>query len=173
MQGVTHMAGGAAFAAVYTLVAHPGLSIGQEAAIIGIGALGGLIPDIDHPNSKISHKLKPVSAVVSLMFSHRGFFHTPILYLVLWEIWEMLCPGTEYLVYGRLLFLGIASHLVLDSLNSVGIPMLFPFSKKRRHIAKIKTGSKAELVCRFCLMVVLGVAWGLHLGLDRLILAII
>ena len=77
MQGVTHMAGGAAFAAVYTLVAHPGLSIGQEAAIIGIGALGGLIPDIDHPNSKISHKLKPVSAVVSLMFSHRGFSTRP------------------------------------------------------------------------------------------------
>ena len=90
MQGVTHMAGGAAFAAVYTLVAHPGLSIGQEAAIIGIGALGGLIPDIDHPNSKISHKLKPVSAVVSLMFSHRGFFHTHPLPRVVGDLGDAL-----------------------------------------------------------------------------------
>lgn len=163
MQGVTHMAGGAAFAAVYTLAALPGLSIGQEAAIIGVGALGGLIPDIDHPNSKISHKLKPVSAIVSMMFSHRGFFHTPILYLVLWAFWEMLCPGAGYLMYGRILFLGIASHLVLDSLNPGGIPVFFPFSKKRHHIAKIKTGSKAEFACRFGLILVLGIVCALYL----------
>ena len=173
MQGVTHMAGGAAFAAVYTLAALPGLSIGQEAAIIGVGALGGLIPDIDHPNSKISHKLKPVSAIVSMMFSHRGFFHTPILYLVLWALWERFCPGTWYLMYGRMLFLGITSHLVLDSLNPGGIPVFFPFSKKRRHIAKIKTGSKAEFACRFGLILVLGIAWALYLGLNKIALAII
>ena len=163
MQGVTHMAGGAAFAAVYTLAALPGLSIGQEAAIIGVGALGGLIPDIDHPNSKISHKLKPVSAIVSMMFSHRGFFHTPILYLVLWALWEMLCPGAGYLMYGRILFLGIASHLVLGSLSPGGVPVFFPFSKKRRHIAKIKTGSKAEFACRFGLILVLGIVCALYL----------
>lgn len=162
MQGVTHMAGGAAFAAVYTLAALPGLSVGQEAAIIGIGAFSSLIPDIDHPNSKISHKLKPVSAIVSLMFSHRGFFHTPILYLVLWAFWEMFCPGTWYLIYGRMLFLGITSHLVLDSLNPGGIPVFFPFSKKRHHITKIKTGSKAKFACRFGLILVLGIVLVLY-----------
>ena len=76
-------------------------------------------------------------------------------------------------MYGRMLFLGITSHLVLDSLNPGGIPVFFPFSKKRRHIAKIKTGSKAEFACRFGLILVLGIAWALYLGLNKIALAII
>lgn len=160
MQGSTHMVGGAALVAAATIGMQFGLAPAEEFMMIGLGAIGGLIPDIDHPNSKISHKLKPVSAFVSLVFSHRGFFHTPIFYTLLWLIWLLRCPLPEYALWGHSLFLGIFSHLFLDALNPGGIPAFFPFSTKRYHIAKIRTGSVAETPIRlglvaatFCLVV--------------------
>lgn len=71
------MLGGAVAVAATILVTDMPLSPGLAITAMGVGAIGATIPDIDHPNSKISHKLKPVSAIVTLMFSHRGIFHSP------------------------------------------------------------------------------------------------
>lgn len=153
MQGPTHIAGGAAAVAAYTIASQMQLSPILAVAAMGVGMVGGLIPDIDHPNSKISKSLKPVSAVVSLMFSHRGLFHTPFLYLILWGIWMWLCPNPEWLMWGNFVFIGIASHLFLDFLNPGGIPILFPIGLKRHRVLRIKTGSKVELIIRWLLIV--------------------
>lgn len=154
MQGPTHMAGGAAAAAAYVIATQTQMQMPPILAVaaMGVGMVGGLIPDIDHPNSKISKSCKPVSALVSLIFSHRGLFHTPFLYLILWGIWMWLCPNPEWLIWGNLVFLGIASHLFLDFLNPGGIPILFPIESKRRRLLRIKTGSKTELVIRWLLI---------------------
>lgn len=153
MQGVTHAIGGAALASAVLLAMGPE-NTGPAGVLIGIsaGALGGLIPDIDHPNSKISHKLKPVSAIVTALFSHRGLFHAPLFYAVLWLLWARFCPAGQYLILGHMLFVGIASHLLLDSLNPAGIPALLPFSSKKVHIANIRTGGAAEIVVRVVLI---------------------
>ena len=45
-------------------------------------------------------------------------------------------------VYG--LFLGIATHLILDMFNPTGIPLFAPVSYINFHLAKIKTDSSAE-----------------------------
>ena len=77
MQGITHMLGGAVAVTAYIVGTKMNVLPEFIAATACVGAIGGLISDIDHPNSKISHKLKPVSAIVTRIFSHRGLFHTP------------------------------------------------------------------------------------------------
>ena len=143
------MTGGAA--AALTVMTLAGVSEFQTLVVgTALGALGGLIPDIDHPNSKITHQTGFAGAVISRLFKHRGFLHTPVLYAFLWaglRVWL----GESLWV--DLLFAGIASHLLLDLLNPTGIPLFFPFTKQKIHFAKIRTGSKAEKVILFLLTI--------------------
>lgn len=155
MLAQTHIAGGLAAGAAFALCI-PDLSPIRAAALCCAGMIGGLIPDIDHPSSTISHYFKPVNLFVSFLFSHRGFFHTPVLYLVLGFLalrtWKM--PSLAWLVSCGILA-GIASHLFLDALNPGGIPLFFPFQSKRHHLARIRTGSKGEKRVRFLIYLVI------------------
>ena len=145
MLGKTHMIAGMTIAGLYACSADT-TSLPYITAAITAGAIGGLLPDIDHPNSKISHKLKPVSKIVNLLFSHRGLFHTPAFYIILWAIviWQFSNPAN--ILFINSLFLGVMSHLFLDALNPTGIPLFFPLEKKRRNLANIKTGGLTEKV---------------------------
>lgn len=149
MLAKTHITGGAVAATLYALAAVsmdslPEASLGILGTTIAAGGFGGLIPDIDHPNSKISKKLKPISKIVNLIFSHRGLFHTPILYIIIWGLLTFQIANPYYGFLLNAIFIGIASHLILDALNPTGIPLFFPLENKRRHFANIKTGSWAE-----------------------------
>lgn len=162
MMSATHMMGAIVAAASYMLIVSPDISsVPVVATAIGIGAIGGLIPDIDHPSSKISRSLRPVNALVSLLFSHRGFFHTPVLYALLAALWVWKCPAPQCMVLAVCLFAGIFSHILLDCLNPGGVPLFFPISSKRIHLAKIRTGGKGEGVVRVLLEGVMAVLVGL------------
>lgn len=149
MRGSTHMIGGAA--AAFTVMTLTGISEFQTLAVGAVfGALGGLIPDIDHPNSKIAHKTGFIGAAISKIFHHRGIWHTPVLYAVVWVVLQV-CNGSS--IWVNLLFAGIASHLLLDMLNPTGIPFLFPFTKRKIHLAMIRTGGKLEKAISFLLAI--------------------
>jgi len=140
MTGKTHMLGGAAagvFASVY-------FQLPFEAALAttAISTLGSLVPDIDHKNSKISNAAKPVGTVISTLFGHRGLFHFWLFYLGFGIAGIIAFP--QYIIYICALVMGIGTHLLLDAQNPMGIPLFYPFSKKRIRMLKIKTGSKAE-----------------------------
>ena len=153
MQGTTHMLGGAAAAGLVAALIPETSSLVTVAASMGIGAIGGLIPDIDHAHSKISKTLWPLGQIMSRVFTHRGVIHSPILYVLLWVFWTMFCPDVKLLLYGTMLFVGIASHLLLDCLNPTGVPLLYPISSKKYHFAKIRTGGAFENVVRVLLVV--------------------
>ena len=78
------------------------------------------LPDIDHPNSKIS-KQNPLRFITKNILKHRGIFHsflTPIfLYLLLFLI------NTELAL---LVFIGYSSHLLIDAFTKRGIRPLYP-----------------------------------------------
>ena len=152
MQGKTHLIGGALTASIGTLAFSSDSSLMLLPAM-AMGSLGGLFPDIDHKSSKISQKMKPVSALVRLFFSHRGFFHTPILYLGLWLIWKFIPIPSLYSFFGNCFFAGTLSHLVLDLLNTRGIPAFFPISTKHVRLGQIQTGSYSEFVIRLFLTI--------------------
>lgn len=136
------MCAGFALAAVYTA---PPLT---AAAIVVEATIGSLLPDIDHKDSFISKKLRPVGWAARIFFGHRSFFHSVFVYAAVFAaLWFWRQPLAVSLLP---LFAGIASHLFLDALNPAGIPLLF---KRRVHLARIYTGSGAENFLRFLLCV--------------------
>ncbi len=125
-----------------------------------IGTLtGSLLPDIDHPGSKISRKnlaTQAAGTAVSKMFGHRGLIHSLWFCLLASAAAAALClivgqatnadltAWTYPLSYGILT--GTVSHLLADSFNKGGICWLPPLQRKRTRFAKIKTGSPEERI---------------------------
>lgn len=152
MLAPTHMTGGAVAAMAYTAIVAPDMPLHLTLCAGAVGAIAALIPDIDHANSTISNKLKPISILVCLICSKRGLFHTVFLYLALWIVWLINCPQEWMHFWAILTFIGILSHLVLDIITPDGIPLFFPFEFRHRRIIGIEDGGAMELVIRVILM---------------------
>jgi len=142
------MMGGATVAACLMIVSTDIQPVHVALTAIGAGDVGGLIPDIDHPGSKISSILRPVNALVSVFFSHRGLFHAPILYLLPGALWAWKYPDSEYSMWIYSFLSGALSHLFLNSLNLGGIPLFFPVTSKHFHFARIRAGGRGEAAVR-------------------------
>lgn len=103
-----------------------------------------LLPDIDHPQSKIGNKIKPVSWLINNTFGHRGFFHSIwpviILYLVIVYFlnWQLVGLG---------LCVGFMSHLLSDALTLEGINFGHPL--QARVAGFIRTGGISEWIFFF------------------------
>ena len=112
--------------------------------------IGSTIPDIDGHNSFITKKTSLFGKIISKIAKHRGILHTPFFYIVTnLIIYEILISQvhTEYLrLFIFSLFIGEISHLILDSLNPIGIMILWTYIKKRFRFMRITTGSKVENV---------------------------
>lgn len=121
-------------------------------AALAAGAVGSLLPDIDHPSSRISCSsaaARTLSASVSAVAKHRGITHT--------LVFAGLCTFGLWLLAARwavpepvvLAFLaGILSHLVMDTLNEQGIMWLWPVSSRRISLLSIRTGGVGERLFR-------------------------
>lgn len=136
----THMMGGILFGEVAGLLLNqPTPELGLLTLTSGVAALA---PDLDQPNSKASRYglNRLVAYPLNKLFGHRGFIHSPLLYLVLTSV-LILFQVPMWLWLG--FFLGTISHLVLDTLNPSGIRWLWP-KKHTYSLAKIKTGSTGE-----------------------------
>lgn len=104
MKGTTHLCAGILTATALSL-SIPG---------IALVAVGSLLPDIDSPTSKISHK---TSSLPALFLEHRGITHSLLFTAALY----FLSP---------LIALGSLTHLLLDMLNPAGIRLLWPLPFK-------------------------------------------
>lgn len=137
MLGKTHaVAGICAGVGLTTAVAASPLA---GAVIVGESWLGSLFPDIDHKNSKISKKMKLTGFIARLFAGHRTLFHNPLTYAAVYAILRYFRPDlARFLVP---LFMGIGTHLFLDALTPMGIPLL---PNLRLHMGNIRTGSGAE-----------------------------
>ena len=134
----THFVGGACAPIMLGAV----MPIENIAVVSVVSAFSALLPDIDIEGSKVNNKAGIVGKGVSSVFSHRGFIHTPILYVVLYALMSMVLPQVICLGF----LIGTISHLVLDTFNYKGIMWLYPLSRKHFHIASIKTRTTMETV---------------------------
>lgn len=157
----THIIGGVATGLIATQVVLNNTTSTNTSSLIETGILstaiftgaivGSVFPDIDKKNSFIGRRFKAVSTVFSFVFKHRGFIHTPILYIVLipllLQIPQNLIDGV-FATYVYLTILGftggVLSHLLLDSMTEKGIMWLYPIKKKYFRLLRIKTGSSGE-----------------------------
>lgn len=138
--------------------------------------LGALAPDIDADSGSIT---KPgrlfqgflprglarlldelgtvVSRVAQTFSGHRGFFHTPLVALVLFlTAFFFSMPRLEWFA------IGYFSHIVADACTKRGVPLLWPFRGKEYSFCPIRTGSSMELFIAFGLGIfVIIVGWDL------------
>jgi inner membrane protein len=131
----THIAFGISVGLIYISIIIP------DSIIIFFSGLmlGTLMVDIDRPNSKIGIKTKPLSDIFSILFGHRGFFHSIFAAILLsGPIWYFLSKE-----FGLAFLIGYISHILIDGLTEAGVNLLHPFANLR--IAGfIKTGSIFE-----------------------------
>lgn len=131
MMAPTHLAAGAAAGLAVALVYHH-----PPALYMALGALAGLLPDIDHPNGSIRRRL-PGSNLLLFWLGHRGLTHT----LAVLGVIAVLVIRSPY---GLPLLAGYASHLAGDTLTIRGIPLLWPLSTRNISLLPIRAGGWIE-----------------------------
>ena len=157
MVGKTHIAGGVALASITSLIAvrtgyiDQNHILLQQATILTASGLGSLLPDIDMKGSTISNSNKLVSFFTSLIFTHRGFTHSPLALFIVatisFIVSKIIGAGNGTWIAAGF-SLGYASHILLDSFNPKGVPLLYPL-KRKFSFGKIVTGTWAESLVFF------------------------
>lgn len=155
MQAATHLAGAALTAAVCRGF---GLEVGPPELLALVA--GSLLPDVDTTTSGAGKFIKPISGWIESKFGHRTVTHS-LLFTVLFS--ALLLPfGVP--VAGAMLW-GILSHLLLDSLNVNGVPLLWPsrlmFWFWPSRSMRIKYGSTGESTVALVCAVVALMLWPL------------
>lgn len=153
MLGKTHRLGGIMIGATAPIVIEKTLHMPIEnvalfttVTILG-GAIGSLFPDLDHQNSIISKKLKPVSKIVREFTHHRGLTHT----LIGWIIFGVISFIISYISinflqnnidYYEKVVIGIICGLIISS----SVVFIFNSLNKYAHIVKKKEIKKISLL---------------------------
>lgn len=148
MVGKTHLYAGLCAGAGYALWAQ--MPLVPAALAVGAAMIGGVLPDLDHPNSKVTKKTGILGFCSSRLFKHRGVLHTPIVYITIWSLLTLFVvhnPLSRAVICG--LLVGELSHLFLDMLNPSGIPLFWPLTRKRISLLPILTGSKLDTAIGF------------------------
>lgn len=169
MTAVTHSLGGITIA-VFLAETCPG-TYTEQGMLIGAAVIGSLLPDIDHPNSYISNRVKGLRAGVGFlqwimrlmanlmpvqagnqvrsMAAHRGLAHS-----LLFAVLVSVLAGMIHVRYAMGMTVGILSHLILDIFSS-GVPLFLPVLAKRICLTRIKTGGMVEWGIRALWLLVL------------------
>ena len=110
----------------------------------GLLSIGALLPDIDHPKSKLGNKIPKTSHFFHFVFGHRGFFHSLFFVVIL--------SGILLVLFGNMIsfpfMIGMLSHLFSDCLSTEGINLIYPFHQLSVK-GFIETGSIAEFIVFF------------------------
>lgn len=136
----THIAGGLALGYIlFSKVPMLRVDITESKTLIIITSgllLGSLFPDIDHKNSYLSRKIKPISSVTSKVFRHREFTHSIVGTLLFYYLLSMFLGRTSIDPMYSTMFIeaftiGVISHILLDMLTVSGVVLFYPVYKKR------------------------------------------
>ena len=131
----THLAFGL-FAGLMFL---PDQTILTRLFFLGVALIGALMPDVDTPESKFGKKTGPLAHIFRFLAGHRGIFHSAFAAIFFAGlVWFIVNP-----MYGTALFIGYASHLLIDGFTKSGINYLHPISNFRIS-GFITTGGMSE-----------------------------
>jgi len=149
MMGRTHAIFGAG-------VVVPIALISGQPAVIGIGLISALVPDLDASDGALKHwyimigsgknkiRIKPfypIAEIVSLFFKHRGFLHSLYAAIIFGVVLLIFTPW----YYAFAGFFGYLSHIILDACTPAGVPLLLlgDWHLLPKHL-RIRTGSYVE-----------------------------
>ncbi|MBE9109293.1 metal-dependent hydrolase [Nodosilinea sp. LEGE 07298] len=125
--------------------------LGTDQPIEAVGtmaaAMGGLLPDIDHPKSALGRRIPFISIPLSYLVGHRGVTHSLMAVVVM----LILLPLAAFTMDTRIALLvapvclGYLSHIAGDAMTPSGVPLLWP-NRKRYTVNLFKTTSLMESV---------------------------
>ena len=120
---------------------------------LGLAVAGSLLPDVDHPQSWVGRRTRPVSTVIAATLGHRGVTHSvlAVLGVVLLLAQAGSRRGTE-----AALAVGYLSHLAADLLTPRGLRLAWPL-RRSWSLPLCRTGSPAEALIVMALAG--GIAW--------------
>ena len=157
MKGHTHLFGGMMVGATTAY-----MIAGNDLGVVGLsavtGGIGGLFPDIDHPESLLGRWIPIIPRLLNKGFGHRTFTHSLILPIIFagitaWIILSSIVSG-RYLPIMMSFLLGYITHLIQDTLTKGGVPWGYPFIKKKISALPMRTGSPFEGIVTFMLLAV-------------------
>lgn len=150
MNGNCHFIYGAAVATSAAIIT--GADQNTATLLLATGLIGSIFPDIDNPTSHFGQLTKPLSTIIGNVGKitghtgkkHRGIFHDLGFYLILAALSYEFVPA----LIG--FFLGVLSHLLLDSMNPAGIKIFGKYFS----IAKVQSNSKIAVYISWILVFV-------------------
>ncbi len=132
------VAGIAAWVAAAPLLHLPAL----QPAYLAVAVAGALLPDIDHPNSWLGRRSRPLSTVLAAMLGHRGITHSLI---AVAGLLALLSRAGFRRSLVAALCVGYLSHLAADMLTPRGLRLAWPL-RRTWTLPVCRTGSPAEAV---------------------------
>ncbi len=144
--GKTHIICGTTTMLLMTVLNPTGMTLGGQNFLPVVGmisvAAGSCTPDIDIPQSRLGRRFK----FISKRLTHRGFTHSLVVPVMLALIMFCLAYFRVPIIPDLLLGfeVGYLAHIIADSCNKKGTPLLWPISSKHFHFASVLTGSNQE-----------------------------
>jgi len=117
----------------------------NQILFITLVVIASVLPDIDHPDSKIGKNIK----IIGYLFEHRGFFHSVFaIILFTFPVYYFL----KSYILGFAVLAGYASHLIADCISIKGIMPLHPISRLKIR-GFIRTNSSIEYLIFISLII--------------------
>jgi inner membrane protein len=126
-----------------------------DSVYLGLAVVGSLLPDVDHPQSWVGRRTKPVSTALAATLGHRGITHSAFALIGLVAL--LLHTGSRQGAVSALA-VGYLSHLAADMLTPRGLRLAWPL-RKTWGLPLCRTGSPAETL--IVVAVVCGIGWHL------------
>jgi inner membrane protein len=123
MLAPTHVLGGFAFTTTFAAIC--GQNVMESPWAMCVCLIGSLAPDCDNPRAPAGLAIYPIAKLISQKFAHRTITHSILILSVTTYIFY-LC-GCHPLIW----FLSYFSHLFLDMLTKMGVPLFYPFFKNK------------------------------------------
>jgi inner membrane protein len=130
---------------------------------LALAVAGSLLPDIDHPNSWVGRRSRPISTAIAASFGHRGVTHSAVAVVSLVAL--LLHAGYRQGMVSALA-VGYLSHLAADMLTPRGLRLAWPL-RRSWGLPLCRTGSPMEATIVIALAC--GIAWRIFLhGTSRI-----
>ncbi len=138
--------------------------------LFSAAAFGALLPDIDHPSSRVGRMFPHISKPLARVFGHRGFTHSLLAIAALVAVLAYTArfhAASLPAATAAAVSMGYLSHLLADYLTIRGIPLFWPYRRPSGDYAlpylAFRTGGPVEMVITVVLgllLAYLAVEWG-------------
>lgn len=93
---------------------------------------GAMLPDIDRTDTKLGHKIKPLSGWLNKVVGHRTLTHS-LFFITVVYFSVIIAFGINIVATG--IMIGCVLHVLFDLMTPMGVPLAYPLSDK---VYKIK-----------------------------------